>query len=143
MKTSWRALLVIASLAFTGCNLGTAGGPGVDDPQKTHFYGATDETFNLTVAPANVRQGEVKVFYIGIKRALNFDEDVTLELADLPTGLSVDNTSPTIKHGESQARFLLTAANDASLGEFSLKVTGHPTKGNDATNDLKITVDRK
>jgi hypothetical protein len=29
------------------------------------------------------------------------------------------------------------------LGDFTVKVTGHPTKGPDATNELKITVAKK
>jgi hypothetical protein len=32
---------------------------------------------------------------------------------------------------------------DASLGDFTIKVTGHPTKGADATNEFKITVAEK
>jgi hypothetical protein len=35
------------------------------------------------------------------------------------------------------------AKDDASLGDFTIKVTGHPTKGADATNEFKITVAEK
>jgi hypothetical protein len=35
------------------------------------------------------------------------------------------------------------AADDASLGDFAVKVTGHPTHGADASNELKITVAKK
>ena len=34
----------------------------------------------------------------------------------------------------------VTAAADGALGNFAVKVTGHPTKGADASNELKLTV---
>ena len=37
----------------------------------------------------------------------------------------------------------VTAADEAALGDFTIKVTGHPTKGADASNEFKITVDKK
>jgi len=38
----------------------------------------------------------------------------------------------------------VTAAENAPLGDFTVKVTGHPTKGGpDAQNELKITVSAK
>jgi hypothetical protein len=46
-------------------------------------------------------------------------------------------------HGDTEAKVTLKATADASLGDFTVKVTGHPTKGRDATNELKITVAKK
>ena len=37
----------------------------------------------------------------------------------------------------------LKAQEDASLGNFTINVTGHPAKGADATSQLKITVAKK
>jgi hypothetical protein len=45
-----------------------------------------------------------------------------------------------LKRGETEAKIALTATHDASLGDFTIRVTGLPTKGTDASNDLKITV---
>ena len=143
MKVSGAALL-LAGLLGTGCAMGTSGGPGASDAgSRKPLVGQADETFRLTRGEAVLRQGETKSVTIAIKRALNFEEDVTLALSDLPKGLSVDNLAPVIKHGDTEARFVLTASEDASVGDFSLKVTGHPTRGSDATNELNITVSKK
>ena len=143
MKKTSGALLLVAMLAVGGCSLGTSGGPGAMDSNRHPFVGQADETFRLSPAKAQLRQGEAKAVSISIKRALNFAEDVTLQFADMPKGLTVDNATPVIMHGDSEARFVLTASDDASLGDFSLVVTGHPTRGLDATNSLKITVDKR
>ncbi len=34
-------------------------------------------------------------------------------------------------------------ANDAALGNFAIKVTGHPAKGADASNELNLTIAKK
>ena len=41
------------------------------------------------------------------------------------------------KRKDTEATFTLRAADDASLGDFTVKVMGHPTTGGDASNDLK------
>src|SRR4051794_27186346 len=121
MKRSLGVLSLVCLLAFApGCTMGTAGGPGATEPgRRQPIVGQPDETFQLHRGEASLRQGETKSVSIVIKRALNFDEDVTLQFADLPRGLTVDDASPRIKHGDSEARFALTAADDASLGDFS------------------------
>jgi hypothetical protein len=48
-----------------------------------------------------------------------------------------------IKHGDTDAKVTLKAAPDASLGEFTIKVTGHPTTGSNATSEFKVTVAKK
>lgn len=140
MKTL-SSLCLVALLVLTGCRSGTAGGPGVSkDPDQQPLVGQANDTFQLERAQASIKQGETKAVSIVIKRATNFGEDVTLAFSDLPSGLSVDDSTPRIGHGDSEARFTLTAASDAALGDFSISVTGHPTNGSDATNKLDITV---
>ncbi len=147
MKSSFAGLLVVVSVALTGCNLGTRGGPGASDPnaKRPLLYGQSDDTFNLSVPnlSTTVSQGETKSTAIGIKRGTNFDEEVTLIFASMPRGVKLDPPSPVVKRGETEAKFALTAADDASLGDFTVKVTGHPTKGADASNELKITVAKR
>ncbi len=58
----------------------------------------------------------------------------------MPQGVTLDPTSPVIKHGETETKVTLKAAADASLGEFTIKVIGHPTKGADGSTEFKITV---
>jgi hypothetical protein len=137
------AVVVFSLLALPACQTGTTGGPGASDVRNEPLVGRPDESFNLQRTKAELRQGETKSVAIAIDRTRDFDDDVTLDVEGLPRGLTIDNKHPVIKHGDAEARFMLTAADDASLGDFTLKVTGHPTKGTDAMNELKVTVDRK
>jgi hypothetical protein len=146
MKRSFIGVLAIALVALTGCNRGTPGGPGASDPTaKQPLYGQANDTFNLSVPTlsTSLKQGDTKEGSIGIKRGKNFGEDVTLAFADVPEGVTFDPTSPVIKHGDTEAKFTLKAGGEAPPGDFKVKVTGHPTKGGDATNEFKLTVAHK
>lgn len=141
MKRSFVALLVLALalVAFTGCNQGTPGGPGAANPSAK-----TDETFTLSMPGSTaLKQGETKQVLIAIKRGKHFQEDVTLKVDSVPKGVTFTHPSSVIKHGDTEAKVMLTAADDASLGDFTIKVIGHPAKGGDATGELKITVEKK
>ena len=139
MKSSFAGLLVMALVAFTGCDRGTPGGPGAANKSAK-----ADDTFNLSMpGTTTLKQGETKEVVIGIKRGKNFQEEVALKVDGVPKGVSLTHPSSVIKHGETEAKVMLTAADDASLGDFTIKVTGHPTKGADASNEFKITVEKK
>jgi hypothetical protein len=152
MKRSIAGLLAMALLALIGCGQGTPGGPGAtaNPTEKKHFYdyGQADNTFNLSVPSSmpyrstTLKQGETTKVSIGIKRGKNFGEDVTLTFADVPKGVTLDPASPVIKHDQTEANLTLTATGDAALGDVTIKVTGHPTKGGDASNEFKLTVDK-
>jgi uncharacterized membrane protein len=147
MKKSIVGLLAIGLVAFTGCgHQGTPGGPGATDKDaKKPLYGQADNTFNLNVPARSttVQQGETKEVAIGIQRGKNLDEDVTITLVDVPAGVTFDPASPVIKHGDTEAKFTLKAGDEATVGDFTVKVTGHPTKGADASNEFKLTVANK
>lgn len=127
-------------IAMTGCNQGTSGGPGASTPPAKDRMGQTDDTFSLTIPSTNLNQGETKTVVIGIKRGENFNEDVSLKIADLPTGVTLDPVNPVIKHGETDANLTLKAADDAALGDFTVNVTGHPTKGADGKSEMKLSI---
>jgi hypothetical protein len=145
------ARLAVAALALpvvflVGCHRGegTAGGPGATDPAaKPPLFGQADDTFNLTVSSVSLQQGSATPGTIGIKRGTNFVQDVTLAFDGLPKGVALDPSGPAIKSGDTEAKFTLTASDDAALGDFTVKVVGHPTKGGDATNQFKLTVAKR
>ena len=143
MNKSIFTLSVLALLTSAGCVSGTSGGPGAVDSTKQPVIGQADETFHLLMPETVMRQGETKTVSITIKRALNFNEDVEITFAKLPKGLSIDDSSPVIKHGDTEARITLTAKDDAGLGDFSFQVTGTPTTGSDAKNNFKVTITKK
>ena len=146
MKRSSVGLLAMVMVAFSGCSQAVPGGPGVTKSSpNAPAYGEADNTFNLSVPhmSTTLHQGGTKEVSIGIERGKNFGEDVTLKFADGPKGVTLASANPVILHGDTQAKVTFTATGDASLGDFTVKVTGHPTKGADATNELKITVAKK
>jgi uncharacterized membrane protein len=106
---------------------------------------AAKDTFTLGVPflSPSLKQGEAKTVAISIKRDKAFDRDVTLSFADLPAGVTVEPAAPAIKNGEAETKVTLKAADDAALGTFTVKMTGHPTAGADATHEFKFTVAKK
>lgn len=166
MKTSSLAgLLALGLLAAGGCNRGTPGGPGVTAPTTTAeaqataesqmptptvtnkpIVGEADNTFSLSVplASMTLKQGEEQSVTIGISRGRNFGEEVAIALVGLPAGVTLVTANPQIKHGDMNTELVLRAADDAALGEFTIKLTGHTaTSGTDATSELKLTVAQK
>ena len=148
MNLTLGSFFVVAALTLNGCAAAPdrttgdkPGGRGA--PEKKTVVGEADETFNLSLEDTYLKQGERKSVAVTIRRNVNFNEEVTLAFGKLPKGLSVDNGSPVIKRDDTEAHFALTATDDASLGEFSIRIIGHPTKGTDASNDFNITVDKK
>lgn len=147
--TGW-LVLVLALVAFTGCDRGTSGGPGATDPKtKQPLVGQVDNTFNLSVPSSlpfestTLKQGETAQVVVGISRGKNFDQDVTLKFIDLPSGVSIDPASSDLKRGDKEAKFTLKATDEAALGDFTVNVSGHPAEGADAKNHFKITVAKK
>ncbi len=147
MKNSFAGLVAPVLIAFAGCGqVSTPGGPGVTTPPKKQpVYGEAEKTFKLSVPrmATTLHQGETKEVQIGIERGENFEGDVTLEFAGGPEGVTLASASPIIKHGDTATKVTLKATKDASLGDFTVKVTGHPTQGADATSELKFTVAMK
>jgi hypothetical protein len=134
----------IGSVALVGCGTGTPGGATDRDKDRPSITPA-DDTFTLSVPTLSTRmkQGEAKVVAIGIRRGKNFAQDVSLKLDGLPKGVTADPAAPEIKAGQEEAKVTLKAADDAAVGDFTVKVVGHPAKGADASNEFKLTVEKK
>ncbi len=107
--------------------------------------------FGLVIAPKDgftlsmprsttLKQGETETVSIGISRDKKFDRDISLEFGPMPAGVSVEPNAPVIKHGKATAQVTLTATGDASLGNFTIEVTGHPARGADAPNEFQLIV---
>jgi uncharacterized membrane protein len=147
MKNVVTILSVAALVAIVGCNnQGTSGGPGTTNRSDNKpVIGRAEDTFTLD--PPNLatqlKQGESKAVAIGINRGKNFDQDVTLKFENLPKGVSIEPAHPVIKHGDTEAKLAIKATDDAAVGEFGIKVTGHPAKGSDASNEFKVAVAKK
>lgn len=127
-------------LILAGCNQGTPGGPGTAGKPPT--FGQADDTFNLSVpaTASSLRQGEETIAMIGIKRAKNFDQDVALQFAALPQGVTIEPANPLIRRGQSEVNVTFKAGPEAPIGDFAVKITGRPTKGGDATIEYSLKV---
>lgn len=143
MKNSLAGLALMTLAALSGCGQGTPGGPGT--AEKKPAYGQADDTFNLSVPMTSsaLQQGNETDATVGIKRAKNFGEDVTLNFAEVPEGVTIEPANPVIKHGDTDAKFTFKAGDEAPLGDFKVKVTGHPKKGSDAEVEFKLTIKAK
>ena len=143
MKRFSASYAFLTLVALAGCTDGTPGGPGVNvDKSEKAVIGQTDDTFNLSVPmlSSTVQQGGKTEATLGIKRAKNFDQDVTLKFAELPDGVTLDPANPMIKHGDAETKITFSATDAALAGDYKIKVTGHPTKGGDANVEFKLSV---
>jgi len=152
MKNLCASLLAAAAVGLIGCNnQGTPGGPGASAPSTSGRTGVNigvgqaEDTFRLDMPNLSTRmtQGEVHQVSIGIKRGKNFSEDVVLQFGELPKGVTIEPATATLKAGEEEAKVSVKAADDAALGDHTIKVTGQPKTGAAATNEFKITVNQK
>jgi hypothetical protein len=144
--------LALAVVVVLGCEQGRPGGAGVgtettprDTTTTTNkpVLGPAENTFTLSVPQltTHLKQGESKTVSIALSRGKNFDEDVALKFSDIPNGLTIDPPSPMVKHGDKEAKVTVAAAPDAAIGDFTIKVSGHPAKGSpDAVNEFKVSV---
>lgn len=114
---------------------GTDANPIAGDPENTFRLDAP----NLATT---VKQGETKVVTIGVARSKNFDQDVTLMFEGMPEGVTIVPAEPMIKHGEKEVKLNISAAADAAVNDFTIKVIGHPATGPDATNKFNLTVSK-
>lgn len=147
MKKITILIAVGAVVALYGCSQqATPGGPGTALPESEKpMIGQTDNTFTLDV-PAmatKLQQGEQDTLAIGIKRGANFAQDVTLDFVDVPQGLHIQPDTPRIGVGDEKVQLTVHASESAALGEFNIKVIGHPKTGADATAELSINISKR
>lgn len=148
MKRLFSLLAAASLIVFAGCeqNKGTSGGPGVTKDKTTQkTVGQAEETFSIKppMTSTTIKQGETKEVAVSIKRGKNFTESVALSFDNLPKGVTIDPAKATVDGSKDEAKVSVKADDNADLGEHTIKVTGHPSSGPDATNELKIKVDKK
>ena len=156
MRQSFFGLLVLGFVALNGCNrsspegaAATASSPSAK-PEATvamkPVVGEAENTFSLSVPhqPTSLKQGTETGVLIGINRGKNFDEEVGLKVDGLPDGVTVVSADPVIKHGSKDVSLMLKAADDAALGDFTVKVTGHrSSSGADSSHEFQLSVVQK
>lgn len=110
--------------------------PVVDDSRETF-------TLRTPVLSTSLKQGETKSASITISRGKDFQDDVNLTFSGIPAGVTFDPATATLKHGDKEQKINISASDDAALGDFTIKVLGHPSSGPDATNEFKLNISAK
>jgi hypothetical protein len=157
MLKSSSAFVGLVLLAASGCMQGTSGGPGAQlPPAQSHSANKpviTDSdkpilsqprdsfSLRLPILSTSLKQGESKSVTVSINRGTDFDQDVTLNFSNMPNGVTLSPANPIINKDEKDTKISVTAADDAAIGDFTVNVSGHSSKGGpDATNELKLSV---
>lgn len=143
MKKAITIVALGAAVALYGCDSSTPGGPGTAAPESEKpMFGEADNTFTLNV-PAMatpVEPGGQVTASIGIERGANFAQDVTLKFDDVPQGVHIEPDSPVIAGTDEAVELTIHAAEDAAVGDFTVKTTGHPETGADAMAEWRISI---
>ncbi|MEQ8789335.1 MAG: hypothetical protein RIC55_23780 [Pirellulaceae bacterium] len=167
MKSLFAIVALISLVAAVGCSKSEPQTPAVtanapDKPRQPAdakpvvakkpivaekpIAGEADKTFSLSVPFDSIEltQGEQQAVLIGINRGTDFRERVAIEVTGLPAGVTLETADPVIEHGSSDVTLMFKAAADASLGDFTVKVTGRTSSsGADFTKEFKVIVAQK
>jgi hypothetical protein len=129
-------------VTFAGCGQGTPGGPG--SANKAPIFGQIDNTFNLTtpLLATSVKQGQQIEATIGVVRSGRFKKEVTLLFSDLPPEVTVEPAAPVVKPDSDSAKITFKTTPHTPVGDFKVKISGHPPRGADAQNIFKLSVAR-
>lgn len=144
MKTLVTTFSMGLILLLTGCGQGTSVGPGAKSPpEKGSALTQTNNTFSLTMAPVELRQGERKLLDVKIARGTGFKGDVILKVEGLPQGVTTDDTAHFLSEGTKETKIALKADIAAALGDYKFKLSGQPTSGANAVNEVKLVISKQ
>jgi hypothetical protein len=140
MKALYTCLMVAGIVFATGCNQSTTGGKP----------GEPNATFKLkgpsNIPETTVKHGESVTKDITVDAEKNFKEDIAFDVKVEPADANVTATiEPKVwKASEpKKAELHIKATDKAKEGEYTVHVTGKPTKGNPTTVDVKFKVPEK
>ena len=138
-----------------GLNTGTPGGPGADKAKASEKDSTLkkiedkikqpEETFSLKtpLLATKPKQGETKEIRHRHQGREELRPGRDAEVRRAPKGVTFDPASPTIKKGDTEVKVMVKVADDAAVGDFTVKVVGKPSKGDEATNESKLTIEKK
>jgi ABC-type Zn uptake system ZnuABC Zn-binding protein ZnuA len=116
-------------LVLVGCQQTT----NTEDGKKLSVTKPSDVT---------IKRGDTATVNVSISRG-GFRDAVNVKFEDLPKGVKVQDADTKIASGETSAKFTLKAADDAELGEKTVKVVVTGTGGIKADEAFKATVKDK
>jgi uncharacterized membrane protein len=131
------AIAALALGALVGCNTSpSGGGAGSAGTRRSNQVTVTAPTLST-----DLKHGETKTVKLSLNKGSDFKEDVELKF-DAPPGIKVDPTTTTVHASEKgdNIELKVTAANDAPVGDHTVKVTATPKVGTPTNVDFKVTV---
>ena len=105
---------------------------------------AAGKSFKLNgpATATTIKQGTTQTIELSLSRDKEFKEDVTLK-AEAPKGLTATVKQGTVKASEDiKPQIEVKADKDAAIGEHTIKITGTPAKGSNATTEFKVKVEK-
>ena len=134
MKSAIAIFITLALVAVCGCSFTTKSPQGGIVPQ--------DEGFSITIPTSiTVKQGASMAVAVSLARGAYFKQDVELDIAVKPAGISVIPTDVLVKASEKpDVELQIVAAREAALGDYRVTVTATPETGKPTAAEFTVTV---
>ena len=132
MKNVITVVLLLALAAISGCQSSSSRGGSV----------LKDEGFKIAVPTfaTQIKQGEVQIVTVSLERGVHFMQDVKLKI-ESSNGINVEPDSVIIESSDTpDVQLTITAAKDAALGEYSVRVVGIPKTGKSTSTKFNVNV---
>ncbi len=133
MKKLITIMSMLALAAMVGCQSSSSSKGGSV---------TTDEGFKIAVPTfaTTIKQGETQSIPVTLERDKYFKQDVKV-LISTTKGISIDPTSVMVKSNDKpEVQVRITAAQDAALGEYSIRVLGTPKTGEPTSTVFNVKV---
>lgn len=135
MTTSKAILLVLTLLGATGCS-------SSHRRRESNQGGIVtkDQEFSLNVPRhKTIKQGGDAQIVVGLDRGPQFKQDVVLELH--AQGIRLSPSRITVKASDpAEASILISAGQNAALGDYRVTVKGTPESGRSTTTAFTVSV---
>lgn len=133
MKTAATSVLVLVLAAMMGCQ--SSSSPRGGGMTKDVGFKIAVPTFATVI-----KQGETRSVPVVVERGVSFKQDVKLKL-ETTQGLTLEPTSIIVLSSDRpEVSIRLSAAADAALGEYSVRVTGVPKTGESTSTVFIVKV---
>lgn len=151
--------LTLFALAAMGCQESTTTGPGTSappagmsntgtatNPSATGASNTAKDLKKLTVIAKesqSIQQGDEDKVLVTINRD-NFNDAVSLRIDNLPKGVTVEESAPSIAAGDNTMTLTLKADGSAPVGEYPVKLVAEAPgiETNTQTFTLKVTANQ-
>jgi uncharacterized membrane protein len=138
MMSRLTGILVLTGAVFfvglAGCNKSDPGGG----------KGSESFTIKAPLTSTNIKQGDKQTVKLTIDRGKNFTQTTQLSATTPTKGINAEMSPATVKAGDTnEVNLSISVAEEVAPGDYKVTVTGQPEKGNSATVDVPVTVEKK